>query len=139
MLLPAVALFAKSLTKAEADACRAQLAAEWKQAVRSSHQARWERSEAEVNGLPMLFWKAVYGEKPADGRSLWISLHGGGNTHPLANLMTPVSGFGSPLVTVVTGTTSVFMASMVLSSPTQAEITSSPPKKRSLLTSKVRR
>lgn len=85
MLLPAVALFAKSLTKAEADAYRAQLAAEWKQAIRSSHQARWERSEAEVNGLPMLFWKAVYGEKPADGRSLWISLHGGGNTHPLAN------------------------------------------------------
>ncbi|MBO6253756.1 MAG: hypothetical protein J6O49_08935, partial [Bacteroidaceae bacterium] len=85
MLLPAVALFAKSLTKAEADACRAQLAAEWKQAIRSSHQARWERSEAEVNGLPMQFWKAVYGEKPADGRSLWISLHGGGNTHPLMN------------------------------------------------------
>ena len=85
LLLPALTLCAQSLSKGETDAYRAQLADEWKTSIRNLHQARWERSEAEVNGLPMMFWKAVYGEKPADGRSLWISLHGGGNTHPLAN------------------------------------------------------
>ena len=33
----------------------------------------------------MKLWWTVYGEKPADGRSLWISLHGGGGTTPEVN------------------------------------------------------
>ena len=33
----------------------------------------------ELNNLRMPFWYAVYGEKPSSGRSLYISLHGGGN------------------------------------------------------------
>ena len=37
------------------------------------------------DGDSMKLWWTVYGEKPADGRSLWISLHGGGGTTPEVN------------------------------------------------------
>ena len=37
------------------------------------------------DGDSMKLWWTVYGEKPADGRSLWISLHGGGGTTPAIN------------------------------------------------------
>ena len=37
------------------------------------------------DGDSMKLWWTVYGEKPADGRSLWISLHGGGGTTPEIN------------------------------------------------------
>lgn len=37
------------------------------------------------DGDSMKLWWEVYGEKPADGRSLWISLHGGGGTTPVVN------------------------------------------------------
>ena len=37
------------------------------------------------DGDSMKLWWTVYGERPADGRSLWISLHGGGGTTPEVN------------------------------------------------------
>lgn len=37
------------------------------------------------DGDSMKLWWTVYGERPADGRSLWISLHGGGGTPPEVN------------------------------------------------------
>ena len=73
---------AQSMSKAEAEACRQQLAEEWKTAKRQQYQQLWQDSKAEINSLAMPIWLWKYGEKPADGRSLWISLHGGGNTHP---------------------------------------------------------
>ena len=76
---------AQSMSKAEAEAYRQQLAEEWKTAKRQQYQQLWQDAKAEVNSLAMPIWLWKYGEKPADGRSLWISLHGGGNTHPLAN------------------------------------------------------
>ena len=85
LLLPVLAASAQSLSKAEAEACRQQLAAAWKTATQERLQSAWERNIVEVNSLEMPIWKAVYGEEPSDGRSLWISLHGGGNTHPLVN------------------------------------------------------
>jgi poly(3-hydroxybutyrate) depolymerase len=33
----------------------------------------------------MPFWYDTYGQKPADGRSLWISMHGGGGAPPEVN------------------------------------------------------
>ena len=76
---------AQSMSKAEAEAYRQQLAEEWKTAKRQQYQQLWQDSKAEINSLAMPIWLFKYGEKPADGRSLWISLHGGGNTHPLMN------------------------------------------------------
>jgi poly(3-hydroxybutyrate) depolymerase len=32
----------------------------------------------DVDGAKMPVWFAVYGDKPVGGRSLWISMHGGG-------------------------------------------------------------
>lgn len=37
------------------------------------------------DGDSMKLWWTTYGDKPADGRSLWISLHGGGGTTPEVN------------------------------------------------------
>ena len=39
----------------------------------------WENRELVCNDARMKFWYNVFGEKPSDGRSLYISLHGGGN------------------------------------------------------------
>src|SRR5690606_22661259 len=36
-------------------------------------------------GLEMPFEYRIFGEKAVGGRSLYISLHGGGNTHPSMN------------------------------------------------------
>ncbi|MCR5131440.1 MAG: alpha/beta hydrolase [Prevotella sp.] len=85
LLLPTLAICGKSLSKTEVESFRQQLIAEWKTATEQRLQTAWDRNIIEVNNLEMPIWKAVYGEKPQDGRSLWISLHGGGNTHPLAN------------------------------------------------------
>ena len=76
---------AQSMSKAEAEVYRQQLAEEWKTAKRQQYQQLWQDSKAEINSLAMPIWLFKYDEKPADGRSLWISLHGGGNTHPLMN------------------------------------------------------
>ena len=84
-LLLTLAAGAQSMSKAEAEAYRQQLAEEWKTAKRQQYQQLWQDSKAEINSLAMPIWLFKYGEKPADGRSLWISLHGGGNTHPLMN------------------------------------------------------
>jgi pimeloyl-ACP methyl ester carboxylesterase len=39
----------------------------------------WEQKEIKYDSLIMRFDYKVFGEKPKDGRSLYISLHGGGN------------------------------------------------------------
>jgi len=85
LILPTLAVCGKSLSKAEVESYHQQLVAEWKTATQQRLQSAWDHNMIEVNNLEMPIWKAVYGEKPQDGRSLWISLHGGGNAHPLLN------------------------------------------------------
>ena len=61
--------------------------------IRQQWLDSWRVATAEVlrdsiirqDGDSMKLWWEVYGEKPADGRSLWISLHGGGGTTPAVN------------------------------------------------------
>ncbi len=84
-LLTALPAVAQGLSKADAEAFRLQLQAEWKAGKRVEYQSLWQDNLTEVRGLQMPIWKAVYGDAPADGRSLWISLHGGGATHPKVN------------------------------------------------------
>jgi poly(3-hydroxybutyrate) depolymerase len=84
-VMPCLGTTAQTLSRAEAETYRQQLAQEWKEAKRQQYQQQWQDSKAEINSLAMPIWLWKYGEKPADGRSLWISLHGGGNTHPAVN------------------------------------------------------
>ena len=56
---------------------------------REAHAAEARRivdgRRLERDGLAMKFWWTAYGEKPATGRSLWISMHGGGGAPPEVN------------------------------------------------------
>ena len=58
---------------------------QWKQA----NAARWEANMASLtvsdSTLTMKFSYTVFGDKPDDGRSLYISMHGGGNTAASVN------------------------------------------------------
>ena len=63
--------------------------------------AEMEAKVLDINGVKMPFWYTTYGKKPKGGRSLWISMHGGGgapervNTQQWQNqkrLYTPAEG-----------------------------------------------
>ncbi len=73
------------LTKADAAAARALI---W-EAYRSALKAERAKEVADrvlMDGeLRMPFAFTTFGDKPAGGRSLWLSLHGGGNTTKKAN------------------------------------------------------
>lgn len=85
MLLAILPTTAQPLSRIDADAYRRQLVETWKNNKKVEYHNLWEANRMEVNNLQMPVWKTVYGECPADGRSLWISLHGGGATHPSVN------------------------------------------------------
>jgi hypothetical protein len=67
------------LGKQQAAVVRQQLIDEWKQQQRETFAAQWQQLRARQGTLAMPFWLTTFGDKPADGRSLWISLHGGGS------------------------------------------------------------
>lgn len=76
---------AQNLSRGKVEKCRQTLMTEWKAAAAERHRVAWEERTVRVDDLSMPYWLAVYGSKPADGRSLWISLHGGGNTPAAVN------------------------------------------------------
>lgn len=45
----------------------------------------WDRKLLILNDDSLKFEYKIFGDKPADGRSLYISMHGGGNTAPRVN------------------------------------------------------
>lgn len=51
----------------------------------SEFRTQWDARELQHAGLNMPFYYQVFGDAPVDGRSLYISLHGGGNTRPEVN------------------------------------------------------
>ncbi len=60
----------------------------WEAQVHRTRETRSEifaSEELEYEGYRMPFWHTVYGERPPAGRSLYLSLHGGGGTHPSVN------------------------------------------------------
>ncbi len=69
-----------ALSRDEADQA---LALAWSAVKRDQEPERareWEEGEVTAGGRTMRFATKTFGEPPADGRSLWISLHGGGGT-----------------------------------------------------------
>lgn len=74
-----------SLTRADDQRARSLL---WKAHVRRIRKDRRDEMKARTitigdNSMP--FWYTTYGRKPRDGRSLWISMHGGGGAPARVN------------------------------------------------------
>ena len=77
---------AGDLSKQEAAAYRdATLIPQWKDSVGTALGQASAQKEIRIGSKSMKIWWAVYGAKPKDGRSLYISLHGGGGTTPEEN------------------------------------------------------
>lgn len=73
-------LFAqKSLSAKEAAAYAKTSFQQLTDQQRPTAAREWEKKEIRYDSLIMRFEYKIFGEKPADGRSLYISLHGGGN------------------------------------------------------------
>jgi predicted esterase len=66
------------LTEEEATRALARLRKSFEDEVRRGAKAEFESKVLEADGAKMPFWYAVYGDKPKSGRSLFISMHGGG-------------------------------------------------------------
>lgn len=73
------------LTKKEAAEAAGLLEADWKKGFKKELQQSWQQKKYERDGLQMKFDYRLLGEKPKDGRSLYISMHGGGNAPSAVN------------------------------------------------------
>ena len=75
----------KNLTADEAAKAAALLESQWREQMKQLHKEALENETFKRGRLQMKFKAITYGEKPADGRSLYISMHGGGATHKRVN------------------------------------------------------
>jgi poly(3-hydroxybutyrate) depolymerase len=58
---------------------------QWRDEVRTKWMSAYRNKEIRIGSNTMRIWWKVFGDKPADGHSLYISLHGGGGTDPASN------------------------------------------------------
>lgn len=78
VLLLALALSSGLALKAQSNKV---IETEWRDSVRAAMEYQMVHQRMVwQDGDTMRLWWNVYGDEPADGRSLWISLHGGGGT-----------------------------------------------------------
>lgn len=76
----------RPLSKSEAEKARQTVINDFTSEISNRTKDMYDKQIIyEGNRQMPLHWE-VYGEKPADGRSLWISLHGGGNTRHDLNI-----------------------------------------------------
>ena len=75
----------KSLSAKDAQAVSSILESQWRSQMQQRHKEALEKETFKRGRLQMKFKAITYGEKPADGRSLYISMHGGGATHKRVN------------------------------------------------------
>jgi len=78
VLLP-LAASAQKLNREKAALMAVQQREEWKKEVTNNYRAVWDSRSITIGGRTMPFDVQTFGNKPADGYSLYISLHGGGN------------------------------------------------------------
>ena len=73
--------FAQSakLSKAKAESVRQEIISHWETQLKTTLRPTNDANCITQGELKMKYTAQVFGEKPADGRSLWISMHGGGN------------------------------------------------------------
>lgn len=75
----------KNLTADEAEKAAVLLESQWREQMKQLHKEALENEMFKRGRLQMKFKAITYGEKPSDGRSLYISMHGGGATHKRVN------------------------------------------------------
>lgn len=69
----------EGLTVKEAASEAEKVIKEFKGQFEKQAHTDWERRKIQIGPDSLLFHVQVFGEKPVDGRSLYISMHGGGN------------------------------------------------------------
>jgi poly(3-hydroxybutyrate) depolymerase len=69
----------KSITAKEAVAEAEKVVSFYKDKYQSTAKADWEKGKIQIGSDSLLFTVKVFGEKPSDGRAMFISLHGGGS------------------------------------------------------------
>lgn len=79
------AFAASPLTLAQAQQAEQMLVADYQSRTKAARQAEFDRKLIELDGLKMPFEYNVFGEKPPTGRSLYISMHGGGGAPAQVN------------------------------------------------------
>ena len=75
----------KNLTADEAAKAAALLESQWREQMKQLHKEALENETFKRGRLQMKFKAITYGDKPADGRSLYISMHGGGSAPSRVN------------------------------------------------------
>ncbi len=74
-----------SLSKEECASAKTLLVAAHHGSIRRDRKREATDRVLEFDGKKMPYWYAAYGERPARGRSLWISMHGGGGAPAKVN------------------------------------------------------
>jgi len=69
----------KSISAKEAVAEAEKVVSDYKEKQLPTSKAEWEKGKIQIGSDSLLFTVKVFGEKPSDGRSMFISMHGGGN------------------------------------------------------------
>lgn len=70
----------KALSREEAYYLRKDIRNAWKSAQRKNLEKNAKDMTVRVGDLEMKYSGQIFGKEPSNGRSLWISLHGGGKT-----------------------------------------------------------
>lgn len=73
------------LSREESRLAAAILDSLWRDAVRTKYATDWQDGWVNYDTLRMKLGGRIYGEQPADGRSLFISMHGGGSVPAKVN------------------------------------------------------
>jgi len=79
LTLLSLSLSAQNLTRAQAEQEARTLTTQWLADTKATYQTAWQNQHLIIGSKIMPFWYTTFGAKPADGYSLFISLHGGGN------------------------------------------------------------
>ncbi|OYP33084.1 dienelactone hydrolase family protein [Rhodopirellula sp. MGV] len=85
LLIGCVGSVQAGLTKRQAEAVIDGLWESYSNVETDSRQEEIESGEIRLGDHTMPFWYKVFGQKPEGGRSLYISMHGGGATAPPVN------------------------------------------------------
>jgi hypothetical protein len=73
------------LTKADAEAVRRLVWDDFAKHSRAERAGEWRDRKLTLNGAEMRFDVRLFGDKPATGRSLFLSMHGGGSSPKAVN------------------------------------------------------
>ena len=85
VLVCTVGVAAEGLSKAEAARVSREVLAEHSKRVLVERKGEMAAKVVELGDLKMPFWYKTFGEAPTNGRSLYISLHGGGGAPAAVN------------------------------------------------------